>query len=590
MRIAGLYVSNFLGLTGVDVRGRAPVQLFAGHNGAGKSSLRDAVALALTADLGRVGLKKEAPALIREGADLAVVQVTTSDGDQYQVSINAAGKITDSCKGRDSDPMMGFALDAQRFARLDPTERRAFLFGLMGVKADGPGVAERLKKKGLDPVKVERVAPLLRAGFDAACKDAKAKATEAKGAWRALTGETYGSEKAKAWHAAAPAYDADLMKQLATELQHADVALESWQQQIGKLEAEEQRRAGLQAKLPATQERALRADRIRAKLQADERTLAEQEQQLATATAAAGGGPRVGLVHDLAHLVSVAMFDAEHEQAAQTALARYEAEHGPMDAAAGDPQSAARLPELRHARDVAKSAVANDRRDLEAALQAQAEADALRAELAQPFDAAALEAARNEVSKIKAARAATVQRLDTIKALKSKADQAERVTKEAALHHADVVAWDGIADALSPDGIPAQLLAEALAPINERLAQSAADAQWPVVEISADMAITFGGREYRLLSESERWRADALIAEAISQLSGTRLLVLDRFDVLDAAGRQDLIGWLHTLADLGELDTALLFGTLKAPPAGLPPTIDVHWIENGVVGQLKEAA
>jgi hypothetical protein len=33
-----------------------------------------------------------------------------------------------------------------------------------------------------------------------------------------------------------------------------------------------------------------------------------------------------------------------------------------------------------------------------------------------------------------------------------------------------------------------------------------------------------------------------------------------------------------------------VFGTLKALPADLPPTVAGEWIENGHVGQLKEAA
>lgn len=83
---------------------------------------------------------------------------------------------------------------------------------------------------------------------------------------------------------------------------------------------------------------------------------------------------------------------------------------------------------------------------------------------------------------------------------------------------------------------------------------------------------------------------DPLLAEAIAFLSGTRLLVLDRFDVLDLQGRGDLLAWLDILASDGEIDTALIFGTLKAAPSNLPETVAAHWIENGVLGQLREAA
>ena len=97
-------------------------------------------------------------------------------------------------------------------------------------------------------------------------------------------------------------------------------------------------------------------------------------------------------------------------------------------------------------------------------------------------------------------------------------------------------------------------------------------------------------RAYNLLSESEKWRCDAMLAAAVAQLSGVRMLVLDRFDVLDLPGRADLIAWLDILAADGDIDTALVFGTLKALPAQLPDTIAAHWIADGVLGQLREAA
>ncbi|MDR0703212.1 MAG: hypothetical protein LBF61_12595 [Azoarcus sp.] len=94
-------------------------------------------------------------------------------------------------------------------------------------------------------------------------------------------------------------------------------------------------------------------------------------------------------------------------------------------------------------------------------------------------------------------------------------------------------------------------------------------------------------RPYALLSESEKWRADAMLAETIANLSKIKLLVLDRFDVLDLKGREDLIAWLDILAQNGEIDTALIFGTLKALPTSLPKTIAAHWIENGFVDKTK---
>lgn len=55
-------------------------------------------------------------------------------------------------------------------------------------------------------------------------------------------------------------------------------------------------------------------------------------------------------------------------------------------------------------------------------------------------------------------------------------------------------------------------------------------------------------------------------------------------------GREDLLYWLDGMAQDGDIDTALIFGTLKSLPAQLLPSIDGFWIENGAAGQMKEAA
>lgn len=602
MRLQTLYVSNFLGVAAADLQLNEPIQLFAGRNGAGKSSLRDAIALALTGDLGRVSQKKESGQLVRAGASAACCEVVDADGDQFSVTITAAGKVTDSQKGRDVDPALRYVLDGQRFARLDASERRAFLYGLMGIKTGAAEIASRLKAHACDAEKIERLVPLLRTGFDAACTEAKEKATSTKAVWRALTGENYGSEKAKAWRAQVPAFDAAAAKATATELEHADLAIGQWQQQIGKLQGTEERRAELQAQLPALRDQAGMIARIEAKLRTDEEQLAGWEADLVKTKAAAGAGPRVGLVHDLAeqlaavleHGERVGWFADSGDRAAasesRTLLDRYEAEHGQIGAAGGDGKARARLPSIQKSRDLMASAVANDKRDLDGARLAQSMIERIEVELAEAFDADALQHAREQLTQLQAQRADLVKQVDTFRTLKLAADTAEKKTSEAARHAAAVAAWDAIGDALSPAGIPAEILAEALGPIKERLDQTALDTGWPRVEIGADLAITAASRDYRLLSESEKWRVDAMLAEAIAQLSGVRLLVLDRIDVLDLPARGELFGWMHTLADLGELDTALLFGTLKAAPSGLPATMAAHWVEGGVVGQMKEAA
>ncbi|MNY11006.1 hypothetical protein D3C86_1440120 [compost metagenome] len=101
------------------------------------------------------------------------------------------------------------------------------------------------------------------------------------------------------------------------------------------------------------------------------------------------------------------------------------------------------------------------------------------------------------------------------------------------------------------------------------------------------MVIAWGGRPYRLLSESERWRVDALIGAALAEISGLRCLILDRFDCLDLPGRGDALSLVDALAADGHLDTILLLGTLKAAPAAPSDAFTTFWIENGTNEQPK---
>lgn len=593
MKIHHLHVENFLGLRALEANLAKPVNLFAGRNGAGKSSLRDAIALAMTADLGRVSLKKEAGQLITDDAGAACVAVQTDSFDA-EVTITDSGKITDSLKGVEAPAGLRFVLDAQRFARLTATERRAFLFDLMGLSAGGEAVRGRLAAKGCDAKKIERVMPLLRSGFDAACKEAKEKATQAKGAWRALTGETFGSEKAKTWHASAPTFDAQALDDALGRLGVLDREISAETQSLGALRSRASMAADEKARAALLGEKVERLPRIRTKLDVDRASLAEAQEKLARAEEARAqmtAKPAANAVFTCPCCNASLVLDT----AGQLASVPEEGAdlfggHAP---AAEDPaQLDANISIYRGTRDLMQRAVDAGVRDLADAEAADAALKALTDAGPAPSQSQ-IDASAARVDELTQQRKTLSAKVDTIRAAKTAAEQAERKTAEAGQHAADVAAWDAIADALSPNGIPAEMLSEALGPINDRLRQSAALSEWKAVKITADMEIIVTGlheRPYGLLSESEQWRCDAMLAEAISFLSGTRLLVLDRFDVLDLQGRGDLLAWLDALATDGEIDTALIFGTLKAPPANLPESAQAHWIENGVLGQLREAA
>jgi DNA repair exonuclease SbcCD ATPase subunit len=575
MKITAIQTSNFLGARAIDVKLTGPVALFAGHNGAGKSSVQEAVRMALTGETVRVGLKKDYSALVTETQEAGFVEVSTADG-AYSVVLPAG-------KGMHVDlPALPYVLDAQRFARLDPNERRAFLFGLMGLKTDGAAVKERLAARGCDAAKIEAVAPFLRAGFDAAAKEGQGKARECKASWKTVTGgEAYGSVKAASWQAAKPEVKAEELAQARADLVAVENEIEAETKRLGELQGRARQVAEQQAKLEGLRQQAALYARIADKLARDEGSLKELEEKVEATRAKAGMKPEQNTApHPCPHCGSLLLIqNGQVEQWHEETLPHY------------DPEAAAQLPEYERALKLMQNAVANGKRDLEAADTAarmlKGLEDAAGETEGDDTDIGVLE---QRIAAIKHHRANHQAAIRLLEEAERRAAEADEKTAKAAALHQDVQAWEAIAGALAPDGIPGEMLAEALEPINERLTMSSNTSEWLRIGIEADMTVSAEGRPYALLSESEKWRADAMIAEAIAHLSGVRLLVLDRFDVLDMRGREDLLVWLDELGAAGEIDTALIFGTLKALPAGLPETVQAFWIEGGVVGQMKEAA
>ncbi|WP_185268915.1 hypothetical protein [Halopseudomonas xiamenensis] len=171
------------------------------------------------------------------------------------------------------------------------------------------------------------------------------------------------------------------------------------------------------------------------------------------------------------------------------------------------------------------------------------------------------------------------------------AAQHQKIIAEAAEYHAEVQRWTAIAEALAPTGIPSQILADAITPMNELLADLSARAGWKQASISTEIEVEYDGRLYGLLSESEQWRVDTLLAVAIAKLSGIGLVALDRFDVLEPASRPQALKLLIGATRDGMLEQAFMAGTMKAPMARVPPGVQQVWVEGGVIeGETEKAA
>lgn len=485
MHIRGLEVDNFLRLSRVRLDlSDTNIHLFAGHNEAGKTSLQEAIRFCLLGETERVKLKRDYKMMIKDGAREGEVRLVMDkdDGSLQQVLARdiATGRGTAE-EFANVPAALEYLLDATRYAWLNEKQRRAFMFNLMHIKVKADDVKARLiEDYGVDEAMTDLIMPMLKAGFDAAHSFCKDKATEGRGAWKQITGETYGAKKAIDW-TLDPTGGVDVADHTAAkaELVEAKQAYEAAAKKYG-------------------------ADSERKKL--------VQGQTFPC--------PSCGVT---------ICIDNQHPKP------------------------------IRVVTDEDRAVTLKDQKELD-------------------------DGASQVLDKAAADLDAAEAKVEAIAVAKERVKNADTIQQEAQATHKEIEKWVGAAEALAPTGIPAELIAEKIEPLNNRLRETAVMTGWPQTSVTPDMQILVDNRPYALQSESSQWRAQAAIAEAISSISEVGILVLDRIDVLDLKNRAALIKWMLKVG--GEHKNIFLFGTLKEPPK-VPAAIKVHWLENG---KVKEAA
>lgn len=472
MKIQRIAVENFLGLGRVDIA-FGPITVIAGDNWSGKSSLQQALRLALSGQVERVSLKGDYNLLVREGAKKAVIDVhVIPQPDDVAVQLSAilhATKAKNSSAGLVpvcQEPVLIALLNQHRFSELmDKEQRRELVFQVGSVATDKAEVERRLLQADVPPALVEEVGPLLRQGFDGAADYADTKLKQLRAEWKGLTGEVYGSTKAETWKASVPQPRFAESSQVALEIPKREESLKLAEQQ-----------------------------------EVEQKRVVERLESFAM--------PTVEKCKQCDRMVAVVDEDAQ-------------------DAREGLPRN----------------------RDSLAMLQ-----------------------------RAVASRKAAVDHAKTCKEWIAVADgECQARTDAAMLAHGAIAAWQKLADLIAWDGIPSELAGKVTKAVNDRLIETAAVTKWPTVQLRDDMEITVGGRLWGLCSEAERWTADAALCEALAWVSGHKILVLDRMDVLQPFRRSDLFDWLEKIAAEGV--QSIVFATLKQKPN--IPGVTAYWLENG---------
>jgi hypothetical protein len=504
-------IKNYRGVSDAALT-MAPIALVAGMNGAGKSSVAQAVAAALTKNPAPIaGIAKNAAGkLLRDGAKRG--KCTVGD-DAGSVTANWPGAST----SEDGQPPFASEIACGLVSLVDMKPKDAAAILITAIEALPtlehlqqalPGVGEEILKQVWAAIQAD--------GWDSAHKRAQERGAKLKGAWEHVAGEKYGSAKADGW--CHPRLQDDERDDLSEKTLTDDVNARQ-----ARIEAAIANQAADAALVAQLQQRAAGLDEAkRQHSQAVDQLTAHRDAQTEIETQlAALPHPEVAETlaecpHCKGHLVVVSRtvvkaptsgISAEENQARADAVQQKGAELAQAQGLVGDTQRL--CAQLEHAIKDAENA-ARQLTEIQAGEFTSEQIQQLRDELAEAE--ADLVAFRAEIS--------------------------------AGNYHQQIHQNQKVIDALAPDGVRQQVLSEKMSKFNAALERLSAAAGWPVVKIDAELSVTLGDRPYILLSESEKYRARTALQVALADLDGSDAVIVDAADILDRAGRNGLFKML----------------------------------------------
>lgn len=521
-----------------------------GRNGAGKSTLIRAAASALTRDPDAWGATVKARAgNLPDGGGTGFVELGDEAG-RWRATLPAAEAVeVGDTSGLPRISRVAAGLD--RPAAMRPDERAALLIDTLRASPTAEEWGRACIKSGVSPEDAALAwKKIAKDGWDDVALDCLDEARGLKGRWCEVTGaKAFASTAGATW--TPPGHELDdlavdklpgVRDALADAKQRRDRAIA----EQGGVERERERLTKLVEMLPR-----LRTDIADARAVAERNTAAHELAAAALHEAPRPGGkvcscPECG--------TDVLIIDGRELRKVQPALA-------------GVP-----LTKLFETAQMAKASMDGATRRvkaLEKSLSPAEEGESLLAALPPPA-AVDLSAVESEIARL-TALASAIER-------KGRAGDLFR----------EVTAMAKLGELAGPAGIRKSKLDDTLALLNGRLAGVSDLMVMPAVEVAPDLEISAGQRTYVALSESERWKVDAVLAIVLAQLDGSAVVLFDRADVLDAAGRNKL------LATLGQSGVATVVGmTLNRPT--LAPDLAGHgigvamWVEDGTAEEIAPA-
>ena len=490
-------IKNFRGIARA-VFALSRVVLIGGNNAAGKSSVAEATAAALTGNALPVrGVKKsEAGCMVRAGTAGGSVTLETDNGKTEIVWPKAQVKTT-------GEPPMAteYAAGLSCVLALDTKTRAQELSQYLQAEPTREDFDKALKPLKLQAKHMDGLWETITVqGWDGAAKQAKEKGAMLKGGWEQITGDRYGSKKADnyipdGW---GPDLEGLSLESLDADLADARQVLEGCiaSEAVDDARCEDLERqvagiVGLKEQIGILEDELRQAaDNHTAKFGEAEKLPRPIKEPVAC--------PHCGGVLNVLNATSVQKaepVDPEENERRNIAICGYSEE----------------LADLAEVVTVIERKLNEARAELKAAERAAKELDEINN-------------LPEAVGDIDAARTAVQQAETRLRAWKQKT--------QADSKHAAILKNAEILTHLEPGGIRRQKLAEALGAVNAKLAELSKVSGFGLAEIDGEMDASLNGTPYGLLCKSERWRVRVLLQMWMASEDNSAAVIIDGADII----------------------------------------------------------
>jgi head-tail adaptor len=596
VKIKTIDMLNFLGLEHATLDLQTPINIIAGTNEAGKSSIRDAIQWCLTGQARGLKTHQDQAYLIREGAKAAAVAITLADGQTI------ARKKTPKTPARVSGPvpddqvMAAILCDPLTFLSLPDDKRGEILFRLIPrLTPTEDGIKSKLPE-GIGPGEAKIISEIVAIAVKDGFKAAETEAVTRRRIAKRVRDEANVEEPE-------PLTNVGGRKFILPDIKQAEV-----EEGLVTLRAERDKLLQKQGKEEA---------------QVDK--LPELEKELTALVANPAEPPEEGEIQDWEEALKINRPILEDLLKQMEAFTPGKAPKFYPQTCPAFPESdlpcpkagevALRCQEAPNPEKVKKvkvdlqeqmeqvSRLGKGLQETQAKQTAYDEYTKKRKDLADRIaklkeqQEQGQETARldQEIATLDARMKIGYELLDAVRDFWRQKKSAEAAAVKFTEAEKEITLYDALAKALAPDGIPSQLIAEAIDPFNKRL-YLASSYLFPEHEdcplmLTKDLEV-YRQSPYACLSKSARYRAGICFQYVLATLAGARLLMIDEADILDPVNRAQLIDFL--LAVRQDFDTILVFATSNHVDPSPVPEIQVWRLEKGrivpVIPEMEEQA